>query len=220
MRLPLILALALAVAAAPAVAQETIRNRAVRIIEGGPSPVEPVAPAMDAPAIPEAEARADNASGLAVEVLPGTEIAVGSPMAIKVTTEKNGYLVVVDVDSSGKLTQIFPNTLSLAAPQGSVANANLITRGKPRLIPDAKENANFQFVASPPLGVGMVVAILSDKPVQVIDLPDVPAMMAGRLPALDYVRDNTRSLQILPATDSGKIERPAWSFATKFYVIK
>ena len=35
-------------------------------------------------------------------------------MQVRVWTEKPGYLVIVDIDSSGELTQIYPNTQSLA----------------------------------------------------------------------------------------------------------
>ena len=66
----------------------------------------------------------------------------------------------------------------------------------------------------------MLVAILSDTPVQVMDLPDVPGLMAGQKPALDYVRETTRQLKILPSNDKDGIRDPKWSFATQFYVIK
>ena len=201
-------------------AQEAIRNRAVRIIEGAPtSTPEPAAP-LTPPVLSELAQRPDNPSGIKIELLPGTEVVVGAKMAVRVSAEKSGYLVVIDVDSAGRLTQIYPNTHSLADKRGAAANANLIARGKPRLIPDPQEKSNFQFVAAPPLGVGMVVAILSDKPVQMIDLPDVPGVLAGQLPALDYVRETTRSLKILPSTDADTIRDPKWSFVTQFYVIK
>jgi hypothetical protein len=204
-------------------AQEAIRSRSVRIIEGDPSPAlaeTPTPAPATLPILSESPNPADNFAGLKVEILPGPEVAIGDPMQVRVTTEKPGYLVIVDIDSSGELTQIYPNTQSLASPQGSTPTANLLTRGKPRFIPDPKEKTNFQFIAAAPTGVGMVVAILSDKPVQMIDLPNVPAALAGRAPALEYVQETTRSLKILPATDRDRIQEPKWSFATKFYVIK
>lgn len=223
---PVILAMALTMFAAAAAAQEAIRTRAVRIIEGGaatnqtqappPAPAQPTAP----PVISDAEQRASNPAGIRVELLPGTEVAVGERMSVRVTADKPGYLVVVDVDSAGRLTQIYPNTHSLADPKGAVESANLVAKGKWKVIPDPREKSSFEFVAAAPLGVGMLVAILSDKPVQMIDLPDVPAEIAGLAPALDYVRDTTRTLKILPASDTGKIVEPHWSFATKFYVIR
>ena len=227
MRAIIVLAAFLASLAAPAMAQEAILTRAIRILNDKPKdptqptqPVEQFQPQMTAPTLTEADQRADNPAGVKVEVLPGEEVKIGDSMAIRVTTEKPGYLVVIDVDSSGRLTQIFPNTLSLADPRGAAENANQILRGKPRLIPDPQDKKMFQFTAAEPRGVGMVVAILSDKPVQMIDLPDVPGSIAGQLPALEYVRETTRTLKILPTSERGVISDPKWSFATKFYVIK
>jgi hypothetical protein len=175
---------------------------------------------MTPPTLTAADRTYENSAGLHLELKPGVEITVGTRMSVQVTTQTPGYLVVVDVDSEGRLTQIYPNTHSLATREGAAPDANLLRKGKPRIIPDPKEQATFQFVAAPPLGVGMLVAILSDVPVQMIDLPDVPALMAGRKPALDYVRETTRQLKILPSTDREQIKDPKWSFATQFYVIK
>ena len=44
--------------------------------------------------------------------------------------------------------------------------------------------------------------------------------LAGKAPALEYVRETTRSLKILPANDRERVQDPKWSFATKFYMIK
>ena len=214
-------------AATSALAQEAIRNRAVRII-GNEAPSAPADAAdapqaavpMNPPTLTDGEQKADNPSGIRIEILPGEEVTVGAEMAVRISAEKPGYLVVVDVDSAGHLTQIYPNTQSLAEKNGALEKANFVTRGKSRMIPDPKDKSSFQFVAAEPRGVGMVVAILSDKPVQMIDLPDVPAALAGQKPAVEYVRENTRSLKILPASDGGAIVEPKWSFVTKFYVIK
>jgi hypothetical protein len=186
----------------------------------GPRPTATQPPSMTPPTLTAADRTYENSAGLKLELKPGTEITAGTRMSVQITTEKPGYLVVVDVDSEGHLTQIYPNTHTLATKEGAAPNANLLQKGKPRVIPDPKEMTTFQFVAAPPLGVGMLVAILSDAPVQMIDLPDVPAMMAGRKPALDYVRETTRQLKILPSSDREQIRDPQWSFATQFYVIK
>jgi hypothetical protein len=220
MRQAFALAIALMGSVVAAHSQDAIRNRSVRIIEGAPPAAAVPAHPTTIPVLSDVEQRANNPSGLKVDLLPGGQLTVGDKMALKVSTEKPGFLVVVDVDSSGKLTQIFPNTQSLADPKGASEKANRLTRGKLKVIPDPREKSNFDFVAAPPLGVGMVVAILSDKPVQMIDLPDVPASVAGLAPALAFVQETTRTLKILPASDSGRIEEPNWSFATQFYVIK
>ncbi len=224
MRWFLALVLALATQTCVVDAQEAIRNRAVKIIGGvQPTEVQPETPVpMVPPILAESELRMDNPAGLKLVLLPGAEIPIGAKMAVRVSTEKPGYLVVIDVDSAGRLTQIYPNTHSLAEPRGAVESANLLARDKPRLIPDPKDKVNFEFVAAAPIGVGMLMAILSDKPVQMIDLPDVPDVMAGQLPAVEYVRETTRSLKLLSAkeTGPGRFQDPKWSFATQFYVIK
>lgn len=205
-------------------AQEAIRNRSVLIIEGLAPEIPPdqqEIPSADVPsALPNDANLMDNDAHVRIELLPAQEIAIGANMSVRITSDQLGYLILVDVDSGGKLTQVYPNTLTLLNPKTSGPNANQIAPGKARLVPDPQDKANFRFVAAPPTGVGMLVAIVSDKPVQVIDLPDVPPALAGKTPALDYLKSLTQSLLILPATDADHIQKPKWSFATKFYVIK
>ncbi len=69
--------------------------------------------------------------------------------------------------------------------------------------------ANFEFVAEPPAGIAMAVAMLSDRPVQVVDLPDAPPPAFAPAETLKYVRDQARTLRV-PSHD-GNLEQPAWS---------
>ncbi|WP_406858310.1 DUF4384 domain-containing protein [Alsobacter sp. KACC 23698] len=207
-------------------AAEAIRNRSVRIIEGdaaagvGSAAPTATAPAEAPPDLPQGASRVGNPAGLRVELIPAADVALGTELAVRITADKPGYLVVVDVDSAGRLTQIYPNTHSLAQARGVTQKANFLAPGRPRIIPDKDDATQFKFVAAEPTGVGMVVAIHSDKPVQVIDLPDVPAMLAGRIRALQYLRESAQDLKILPVTEAEKIQDPIWSFAAKFYVIR
>lgn len=206
----------------PTFGQDTNRNRSARIIEEEPEPPVTVpAPAAPMPLPPpEATSPANNSAGVAVEVLPRQEINVGTKITFRVTTQKPGYLVLVDVDATGKLTQIYPNTLFLSSLQAPIETSNLIKPGRPVTVPDPNAPATFEFVASPPLGVGMVVAILSDKPLQMVDLPDVPIALAGQRSAGEFIRETTHTLRILPSDDSGRIVQPKWSVATTFYAIR
>jgi len=206
---------------AGAVAQ-TPHSRSVIVVpdESGPpeEPKPPNKPPTSAK-LPEGESRLDNSAGLKLDFAAGNDFSVGSKLTFKISTEQPGYLVLVDVDSEGKLTQIYPNVYSPQATTDSLATINLLKPGQTMTVPDPTSEASFEFVASPPRGVGMVVAMLSDKPVQVIDLPDVPANMTGQHAADEYLRSATRSLKILPDGDSGQLQDPKWSFATKFYSI-
>jgi hypothetical protein len=206
--------------------QSEDNTRAVRIIEGTGSstPTPPVAPAVTAPPMGNIDIRqisikGDNAAGLDLAILPDVELATGSRVTLRIATKKQGYLVLVDIDPAGKLTQIFPNRHSLQTQEAREA-LNLIKPGQAVTIPN-RDNpfAGFEFVAAPPTGVAMIVAILSDRPVHLIDLPDVAPPQTGQA-AFDQLADVARQLRISRADDPGTLQEPKWSFDAKLYVVK
>jgi hypothetical protein len=202
-------------------AQEDALDRSVRVIEDADPIDRPVVPKASAPLPDNADpdAKTNNSAGLNIEVLPITDVQAGEKMAFRISTRKAGFLVLVDVDSQGKLAQIYPNMLTLSDSKGIDSRANFITPQIPVTVPVAGAKANFEFVAAPPVGVGMIVAILSDKPLQIVDLPDVPTALAGQSGAADFVRENARALTIVSADIGGQIKVPKWSIATAFYGI-
>jgi hypothetical protein len=216
----------------PTIDSDEDNTRSVRVIdEKSFPPALPVAPppvmATPDPAAPDpqtfeigkASLKADNAAGLSIDILPGQQLQVGTKIAFKITTKRAGYLLLVDVDATGKLTQIYPNQRSLMGGKAR-EGANRIRPGRTVTIPDPGDPlAGFEYVAAPPNGVAMVVAILSDKPVQLIDLPDVPAQFAGQQAALKYLTDFARTLKIAD-NDSSALEDTKWSFDAKLYVIR
>jgi hypothetical protein len=162
-----------------------------------------------------------NVAGVSMQILPGPDIEIGAQVTFQVSSKKAGYLILVDVDASGKLVQIFPNPLALMAPGGIRENMNYLRPSKPIRIPD-KDNiyAGFEFVAAPPTGTAMMVAILSDRPVQRIDLPDVPVSLVGSASAAEYLTKLANELRIPDATGNGHLQDPHWSFDAKFYAIR
>jgi Domain of unknown function (DUF4384) len=203
-------------------------TRAVRIIEGtapGATPsIQPAAPAVAAPPmgnidIRQVSIKCDNAAGLDLAILPDVELATGSRVTLRISTKKQGYLVLVDIDPAGKLTQIYPNRHSLQT-QEARETLNLIKPGQAITIPN-RDNpfAGFEFVAAPPTGVAMIVAILSDRPVHLIDLPDVAPPQTGQA-AFDQLADVARQLRIAREDDPGTLQEPKWSFDAKLYVVK
>jgi hypothetical protein len=152
--------------------------------------------------------KVENSAGVSVDLLPKLEVSVGSKIGFRIATKKTGYLILIDVDASGRLTQIFPNPT--AATHGLRDATNLIKPGRPLTFPQlGTPRGGANFVADLPAGIAMVVALLSDKPVQVVDLPDTPK----------YVRDQARTLKV-PNPDGGRLEQPNWSIDGKFYLIK
>jgi Domain of unknown function (DUF4384) len=165
--------------------------------------------------------KVSNVAGLSVSLIPGSDITVGSRVFFQVSTKKSGYLILIDVDATGKLIQIYPNPLSLIGPGGVREKSNFIQSGKAFRIPDPRSAySGFEFVASPPFGTAMIVALLSDRPVQLVDLPNVPPQLVGDVSAVDYLTKLANELRIPGRTESDRLQEVHWSFDVKFYAIK
>ncbi|MGO8120068.1 trypsin-like serine protease [Rhizobium ruizarguesonis] len=163
--------------------------------------------------------KSDNEAGVAVDVLPGTAVSIGDKVAMRVSTKKSGYLILVDIDASGKLTQLFPNKRSMGLKPSARSGDNRLDPARPVVVPDARNPyTGFEYVVEGPAGVGMVVAILSDKPIEVLDLPDVPTPLVGQRAAFNYVYDLARSLRIVGDDETGA--QGKWSFDSKFYRVR
>jgi hypothetical protein len=63
------------------------------------------------------------------------------------------------------------------------------------------------------------VGLLSDKPVQLVDLPNAPPPAFAPADTLKYVREQTLTL-LVPNRNGDRLERPNWSFDGKVYLIK
>jgi Domain of unknown function (DUF4384) len=162
--------------------------------------------------------KVENSAGVSVDLISKLEVPVGSKIGFRIATKRPGYLILLDVDASGRLTQIFPNPT--AATHGLRDATNLIKPGRPLTIPQlGTPYGGFDFVADPPAGIAMVVALLSDKPVQVVDLPDTPPPGFAPGDTLKYVHDQAKTLKV-PNPDGGRLEQPNWSIDGKFYLIK
>jgi hypothetical protein len=182
-----------------------------------PGAVTPPTPsvATDTPNLSDlANVTPGNEAHLSVEMLPGQTVTVGGFVSFKVTSKKPGYVVLMDVDATGHLNQIFPSTPSQT--RSSRPNGNYIKPGSPLLIPPT---AGMRFVVSPPQGQAMIVGILSASPVQIVDLPDIPAEILGKPDMiLAYLSKRTNELRI-PDSDN-KLRQAQWSFDAKPYVIQ
>jgi len=196
-------------------------SRAVKIIDGASGEVAPAtvpSPAVSVD-IRRTSIKAENTAGLDLAILPDIELASGSKVTFRIATKKPGYLVLVDVDAAGKLTQIYPNRHSLQTRE-SRESLNLIKPGRPITIPQRDDPfAGFEFVASPPAGVAMIVAILSDRPVHLIDLPDIAPPQTGQA-AFDQLFEVARQLRIGREDQPGTLQEPKWSFDAKLYVVR
>jgi hypothetical protein len=159
-----------------------------------------------------------NQAELSVEMLPGRTVTIGSLVSFKVTSKKPGYVVLMDVDAAGHLTQIYPNTASLL--RASRSNGNYVKPGSSLIIPLATDPyAGVRYVVSPPNGQAMIVGILSASPVQILDLPDIPAEILGKPEmVLTYLSKRTSELRIPDQHD--QMREAKWSFDARPYTIQ
>jgi hypothetical protein len=194
-------------------------TRAVRIQGPESKPKSEAAPESTTPLTAPQDPRLTNMVDLTLEMTPASEAPLGTRLSFRVGAKKKGYVILVDVDAAGKLAQIFPNFLTLAMAQGQSAESNQIPAKTPVTIPQAGSRT-YEFVASPPVGIGMVMAIFSETPLEMVDLPDVPPELAGQAGAADFLRDAANGLRIVPAEGTGEFQQPKLSFVAHFYVIR
>jgi Domain of unknown function (DUF4384) len=215
-----ILVLCFGLALAPSVAAEQSDGltRAVRVIAPEPRGPDGGQPEGPVPTPPE-QPRLANKVGLTLDILPGAAASIGTRMSFRVGARKKGYVILVDVAADGKLTQIFPNVLSLAKTDGRSPETNEIPAGRQINIP-AEGSKIYEFVAAPPKGVGLAMAIFSETPLELVDLPDVPADLAGKSGEAEFVRDAANGLKILATDQTGGFQDPSFSFEARYYVFR
>jgi hypothetical protein len=198
------------------------RERSVRILPDTPDTAAPPAPLVSLARLDVLNAglKTDNAAGLSIDLVPSGEVVAGSRIGFRIVTKQEGYLILLDIDPAGRLKQIFPAIAGETAPSTAGDAPSLIKPGKPVTIPQlGGPYAAFEFIAEPPAGVAMVVALLSSRPVHVIDLPDAPPPAFAPNDTLKYVRDQTLTL-IVPGKKDNQFDRPRWSFDGKAYLIR
>ena len=158
-----------------------------------------------------------NSAEVTVEMKPGRTLRIGSRVSFRITSKKAGYLVLIDVDATGHLTQIYPNTAILV--RLTKPNSNFIKAGGTLSVPLADSyGGGFEYVVSPPNGQAMIVAILSAQPVQILDLPDV-AGVQNQSEALTFLVKRIAELRI-PEEGTSQLREAGWSFNAQSYTIQ
>ena len=96
--------------------------------------------------------------GVRLHIEQGTRLEVGTELEIVVTSPRDGYLVLLDIDAVGDMVQIFPNEFSLA---GGVPVS--VRAGEAKHVPERALDPSFRLRVSPPAGLGTLVAVVSDE---------------------------------------------------------
>ena len=185
-----------------------------------PAPAPQPAPQPAPPPAPPPSEALDNAAGVTIAFDQGDDVSVGQMVSYRATTQRAGYLAIFDATPDGKLTQIYPNALSLRSPTSSRLETTRLEPGKPIVVPNYN-NAyrGFNVRISEPRGEGTIVAVLADKPINAVDTPDKPKIFdtpeAARA-AIQRIHDElARDLQANAGIDG----HPDWSVAVHKYTI-
>lgn len=163
-------------------------------------------------------AKVPNGASVSLQMTPEGPLSVGTRVSFHVTARKAGYLLLVDVDADGRMTQIFPSPEMIA--QSPEAASNFVRPGEELVVPNAAaRKRGFDYVVSPPAGPAAIVAILSDRRVQILDLPDDAQRQRSQRDTITYLAGWTNELRV-PDPGSGKLQSSSWSFDIKRYDIK
>lgn len=183
-------------------------------------------PAGSGPAMQVAQSESDrnnvaanipNTAGVSLQMTPDQSVSVGTKISFRVTTKKPGYLLLIDIDANGNMSQIFPSPEMIVQSQD--AARNFIKPGEELLVPNPEaRKRGFDYVITPPTGEAAVVAILSERRVQILDLPDTQRLRT-EAETISYLTGWTSGLRV-PDPGTGKLLPSSWSFDIKLYSIK
>jgi secreted trypsin-like serine protease len=131
-----------------------------------------------------------NSAGLEVTFVNGTRLKLGQKVRLRVTTQEPGYLVLLDFAPDGSVTQVYPNDMSMRTASGRRPDANRIQPGRPLLVPDpANAYEGFAITAEAPAGDGRLAAVLSDRPMRWLKVPEKPRSFDSRAESLGFVAE-------------------------------
>src|SRR6185437_7665675 len=159
-----------------------------------------------------------NTAKVSLQMKPDRSVPVGTRISFEVTTGKPGYLLLVDIDANGKMSQIFPSPEMIV--QSEEGSANFLRPGEELVIPNsAAQKSGFEYVMTPPTGDAAVVAIMSDRRVQLLDLPDDAQKPRTEAETIRYLAGWASELRV-PDTGTGEMKPSNWSFDIKRYSIR
>lgn len=156
-------------------------------------------------------AAAPTPAKISIKILPSARIAIGQTVRFSITSDRNGQLLVFDVNPQGQVTQLFPN--KIAEQNGK---SNQVKRGTKITIPDIYYG--FEFEVSGPAGKGAVYAVIAEPGV---NLEQILQQHKDLTPVADtdaYLDALGQSLHEL--VQDGTSERAAdWSAAKAEYTV-
>ena len=107
---------------------------------------------------PAPSAAATSGDGVSLRIEQGTRLVVGTELEVVVRSPRDGRLVLLDVDATGDMVQIFPNEFSQAKGVSARLRA-----GESKQVPENRPDKPFRLRVSPPAGFGTLVAVVANE---------------------------------------------------------
>lgn len=162
--------------------------------------------------VTESLVREDNDQLQMVIAPRGGKFNIGDQIGFEVTSKASGYLVLLDIDALGRVTQIFPNKFT------DKKNTDGFIRANQKLILPNKSEYGFDFFqAQAPVGRGKLVAIVTQDKVLPDDVSLNKDLVVIDKPR-DYVQNIVQSLNSV-WTDGERNRAVSWSTAAMEYEI-
>ncbi|MCK0195943.1 trypsin-like serine protease [Ancylobacter sp. 6x-1] len=123
---------------------------------------------------------------------------------VSITARKAGFLVLVGIDPAGRPQQIFPDPAVLERQRRAAMDINRLGSNATAEVALTLRQAQLP----------VLLAVLSDRPVQALDLPEQAGDGADMMGGLVFLYDYVRSLRV-PDPANGQIADVEWSFEAR-----
>ncbi|WP_299437250.1 trypsin-like serine protease [uncultured Rhodospira sp.] len=143
---------------------------------------------------------------LAIRVEPTPDRPIGDRIRIRVDTDLGGHFTLFEVGPSGTVSRVIP------APQ-SYIDRYVIRPGQSQVVPDVLNTGYEWFTVAPPAGEYLLVAVVSEAPLDQALLDEVLAV-SGPQAFIDTLAKQLRQPTV--GADSN-VRRARWSMAKSTY---
>ena len=154
----------------------------------------------------------DNNANVAIDILPKDVVNAGESIQFRVTSERPGHLILLDINADGEVVQLVPNEIMDKHKRTSEVGPKV-----PVTIPDAYYG--FKFTASEPYGEGTLVAIVTEDKLKIDELLDANRAISVVAKPDEYLTQLAASL-LKVWNDDKKNRELNWSLAVRKYTIK
>jgi hypothetical protein len=166
-----------------------------------PATAAPAAPAPASPAPPSpgpaaAPATPSDPEAISVKLSANQrQFKVGDKVTLSFTTNRDAYVTLVNVGTSGEVTILFPNRFS---------GSHGVKAGQTYSVPEATDG--YEFIINGPPGVELVYALVTPKPVVFLptDFPSGKVFQSVTEQAPAFTRDINVAAKAIPLREQAK----------------